>query len=207
MNDVAAVILAAGRSRRMGAFKPLLPFGHATVIESCVTNLFEAGVSDIVVVVGYRGDEIRKHLEEYEVTFASNPDHESEMSVSIARGIDKLHLNSRAVLITPVDYPAVPPQVIKLLVQEWSSSGSKLIQPEHGGRGGHPVLIDLSFRSELMNLDPTEGLRSLFDRHRAEVRRLPVESPFVARDMDTWDDYCALYQAVFDRKPPETEAI
>src|SRR4029079_10485436 len=69
---VAAILLAAGRSRRMGAFKPLLPFGPQTVIESTVANLRAGGVTDIIVVVGHRGEEIREKLKAAGVSFAFN---------------------------------------------------------------------------------------------------------------------------------------
>ena len=54
-----AILLAAGRSERMGAFKPLLPFGETTVIHSCIDNLREAGVEDIVFVLGHRAEELQ----------------------------------------------------------------------------------------------------------------------------------------------------
>src|SRR5207245_6743724 len=72
VKDVAALLLAAGRSRRMGAFKPLLPFGDRTVIERCVANLRAAGVREVIVVLGHRADEVRAHLGDSEVRFAFN---------------------------------------------------------------------------------------------------------------------------------------
>jgi molybdenum cofactor cytidylyltransferase len=71
------------------------------------------------------------------------------------------------------------------------------------GRGGHPVLVDLSFRRELSSLDPNRGLKAFFEVHRNDVRRLDVNSNYIARDMDTWDDYAALHQEVFGVPPPE----
>ncbi|HSD47536.1 MAG TPA: NTP transferase domain-containing protein, partial [Pyrinomonadaceae bacterium] len=62
MSDVAAVLLAAGQSKRMGAFKPLLPFGNQTVIESCINYLHGGGVETIVVVVGHRSPEVLKRI-------------------------------------------------------------------------------------------------------------------------------------------------
>src|ERR1700720_4241876 len=94
LNDVAAILLAAGRSQRMGAFKPLLPFGDRTVIECCVETLRAAEVENVVVVVGHRAEEIRAQLKPLEVSFAMNEDPDSEMSVSIARGLDALNLNA-----------------------------------------------------------------------------------------------------------------
>lgn len=200
VKDVAALLLAAGRSRRMGAFKPLLPFGDVTVIETCINNLRGAEVNDIVVVVGHCANEIQKHLEPYELRFALNPDSESEMGESIRRGVEHISEDAKCLLIALVDHPAVSSATIRTIVAAWQR-GARLVQPEHAGRGGHPVLIDFSYRDELLNLDPGTGLRSFFDAHRTEVLRLPVESPYVARDMDTWEDYLALHAQVLGREP------
>ena len=199
---VAAVVLAAGRSRRMGAFKPLLPFGPRTVAESCVGNLLAAGVSEIVVVAGHRAGELRAALARLPVRVALNEAAGSEMGASVARGVEQVSRESSAVLITPVDYPAVPPEVVAELIEAHRQGGARLVVPEWEGRGGHPVLVSLDFREELLRLDAARGLRGLFDAHRAEVERLPVASPFVARDVDTWEDYRALHREVFGVPPP-----
>jgi CTP:molybdopterin cytidylyltransferase MocA len=202
VSKVAAILLAAGRSRRMGAFKPLLPFGNQTVIEACVNHLLDAGVETLVVVAGHRAGEISEKLSHLSVDFALNDEEESEMGVSIARGVERLPPDAGAMLIALCDQPAIPPAVIRLLVEEWRRTGSPLIVPEFEGRGGHPVLIDGRFREELLRLDPERGLRSLFDAHREAVRRVAVASPFVARDMDTWQDYVRLHAEVFGVVPP-----
>ena len=184
----------------MGAFKPLLPFGDRTVIECCVENLRAAGVKDIVVVVGYRAADIREQLKTLDVEFAVNADQDSEMSVSIARGVEEVRAAAGALIIALVDHPAVPPEIIRILIDEWRR-GARLVQPEHDGRGGHPVLIDLAYRDELLALDSQSGLRALFTAHREEVIRVPVTSPYVARDMDTWEDYRRLHEDAFGVSP------
>lgn len=200
VNAIAAILLAAGRSRRMGAFKPLLPFGGSTVIECCIDNLRAADIKDIIVVAGHRADDIQEQLKDLDLSIVVNPDPDSEMSVSIARGVEEVKAGASALIIALVDHPAVPPSVIEILIDEWRR-GATLIQPEHDGRGGHPVLVDLGYRSELMALDPHRGLRALFDTQRDKVRRVPVESPYVARDMDTWEDYRRLHEDVFGVSP------
>jgi molybdenum cofactor cytidylyltransferase len=200
---VAAILLAAGQSKRMGAFKPLLPFGDWTVIESCIDYLQKGGVKNIVVVLGLRAEEIKARLKGLPIQFALNPDPESEMGASIACGVRELPVDCRATLIALTDHPAVPASVVVDLIDRWRAGPAKLILPDYQGRGGHPVLIDLAFRKELLNLDPSRGLRALFDVHRDQVGRVPVNSPFVARDIDTWDDYRALYREVLGAEPPE----
>ena len=187
----------------MGAFKPLLPFGERTVVEACVGNLLEGGVEEIVVVVGHRADEVRARLEHLPIRFAVNAEAESEMGVSIARGVEQVSPQAEAVFIALVDQPAIPPEVVRFLIAERKRTGARLIVPEYEGRGGHPVLIDLSFRRELMNLDSQRGLRALFEAHREEILRAGVASAYIARDMDRWDDYRELYQEVFGTEPTE----
>ena len=202
MGRPAAILLAAGQSRRMGAFKALLPFGDKTVIECCLDYLQEGGVETIVVVLGHRADEVREKLAGRSVILALNPDPESEMGASIAAGVRALPESSEATLIALVDHPAVPASVVSTLVENWQQ-GSRLIVPAWNGHGGHPVLVDLSFKPELLNLDATGGLRALFDAHQTAVARVPVDSPFIARDMDTWDDYLSLHQEVIGKPAPE----
>lgn len=184
----------------MGAFKPLLPFGDKTVIECCIEYLRKGGVETIVVVVGHRADEIRKTLSG--VIFALNPDPNSEMGASLAAGVRALPASTAATLIALVDHPAVPSYVVSTLIATWHQ-GARLIVPTWKDRGGHPVLVDLTFKPELLNLDAAGGLRSFFESHRNHVKRVPVNSPYIARDMDTWDDYLTLHQEITGKTAPE----
>ena len=204
MKGVAAIVLAAGRSRRMGAFKPLLPFGNSTVIDACVANLRDGGAETIVVVVGQdsAAEKLRNHLADANVTLAINPEPESEMGDSIICGVAQLPHQTRAVLITPADHPAVPPEVVAQLIEEWQT-GAKLLVPTFENRGGHPVLLDISLRNALLSLDPRGGLKKLFQDNSALVRRIAVESKYIARDIDTWDDYRVLHEEKFGVSPPE----
>jgi CTP:molybdopterin cytidylyltransferase MocA len=185
----------------MGAFKPLLPFGGKTVIQSCIDYLIDGGCEEITVVVGHREQEIREHLKNSSVRFAVNPDPDSAMAVSIACGVRELPDSTKATLIALVDHPGVPAPVVAALLAEWQS-GAVLIKPTWQQRGGHPVLVDLRFRKELEGLEESGGLKAFLAAHQSLVTRLAVDSPYVARDMDTWDDYRALYLEIFGGQPP-----
>jgi CTP:molybdopterin cytidylyltransferase MocA len=207
VEDIAAIVLAAGRSKRMGAFKPLLPFGAKTVIEACIEYLRSGGIETVIVVLGQGSgaEELKQQLGDSRVLFAINPDAASEMSVSIACGLREVPESAKAVVITPADHPAVPAEVVQLLIDEWKN-GASLVMPTNKGRGGHPVLVDLALRDELLCLDARRGLKGFFDAHRDQISRVPVDSNYIARDMDTWDDYRALHQEVFGVSPRELPA-
>ena len=184
----------------MGAFKPLLPFGNKTVIECCIDYLRRGGIENIIVVLGHRAGEIRQKISG--VTFALNPDPDSAMGASIAVGVSALPETAQATLIALVDHPAIPPTVVSTLLESWQT-GARIVMPTWNGRGGHPVLIDLAFKPELLNLSESGGLRAFLQAHANEVKRVPVESPFIARDMDTWDDYSALHMEATGKPAPE----
>ena len=202
VNHVAAILLAAGQSRRMGAFKPLLPFGNKTVIECCIDYLQEGGVETIVVVIGHRAEEVRQKLAGRPVIFAVNSDAASEMGASIAAGVRELPETCQATLVALSDHPAVPVAVVSQVIKTWQQ-GARIVIPTWNIRGGHPVLVDLSLKSELLNLSSSGGLRALFEAHKNVVKRVRADSPFIARDMDTWDDYRALHEEVTGKPAPE----
>jgi molybdenum cofactor cytidylyltransferase len=203
-DEVAAIILAAGRSSRMGAFKPLLAFGPKTVVDSSIDAMREAGIEKVILVIGsdQHAKDLQLHLANSNVVFAVNPDPQSEMDASVAIGVRAVPDGVRGVIINPVDHAAVPSEVMSSLILGWKR-GAKLLKPVTAERGGHPVLVDFSFRNELLNLDAQLGLKGLFDAHQAEVKRVFVESNYIARDMDTWDDYRALHEDLFGEPPPE----
>jgi len=164
----------------------------------------EGGADSVVVVLGHRADDIRRKLGDLDVSFAINPDPTSDMTASIAAGVRVLPESTRAIMIAPADYPAIPAPVVATLIAEWSN-GFRLVKPTTAGHGGHPVLIDSTLRDELQNLDPTIGLKSLFARYQTEVKRVEVTSPFIARDIDTWDDYLTLCSEIFGKAAPDPD--
>ena len=202
----------------MGAFKPLLPFGGRTVVEAALENLRGAGAEKIVVVVGHRAAEMSARLKDFserrdalQFELVENDLPESQMSDSIKLGVARAAPSSRAVIIALADQPSVSSDVLKRLLRVWRETGAPIVAPEYAGRGGHPVLVDLSLRDQLLALDPKRGLRRLFDERHEEVERVKFEDDFVVRDMDTWDEYIKLHVDTFGYAPnvekPSTKKI
>jgi molybdenum cofactor cytidylyltransferase len=188
-SGVSALLLAAGESRRMGAFKQLLRIGDKTFVEHCVDALLSSRVDEIVVVTGHRAAEVEKALVGRAVRFAHNDRFSSGMSSSIIRGVGEISPQTGACLIALADQPLIPTRVIDELITTYETDRALVVIPAFQGRGGHPVLVDLSLREELKAIDPTRGLREVITRHSGQTVRVEVETETVLQDFDYPRDY------------------
>ncbi|MCS6804585.1 MAG: nucleotidyltransferase family protein [Acidobacteriota bacterium] len=186
---ITAILLAAGESRRMGQLKQLLPFGSKTVIETCLDALLASKADHVMVVLGHRADEIGQRLESLPVTRVINPDYRQGMSSSVKAGVRRLPPETQAVMIALVDQPLVPSSIMDEIMDAYRSADKKIVVPEFQGRSGHPIVIDLAYRDEILAVNPQAGLRELIYRHWDDVLKLPVQTEAVIDNMNTWDDY------------------
>ena len=187
--DLAAVILAAGRSTRMGAFKPLLSFGPDTVIERIIATVRDAGVETLRVVVGWQADLLIPVLERHGVPWIRNERFEEGMYASIQAGVGSLPAGVSAFFLFPGDMPLVRSATLTRLIAEWDQRPSGILYPCHEGRRGHPPLIASSYIPEILRETPLGGLRTLFARHAEDARDVEVSDPAVLMDLDTPEEY------------------
>ncbi|MCX6566636.1 MAG: nucleotidyltransferase family protein [Candidatus Aminicenantes bacterium] len=173
----------------MGSPKMLLPFGRKKLIEKVVAGVMKFRVDVILVVLGARRGEIERLLRTYPVKPVFNPNFERGMLSSIQKGLDELPGEVRAVLVVLGDQPWTPASVVERLVAGFERSGKGIVLPVHRGRRGHPALIDLKYKREIMDLDPAVGLRQLLLRHHDDVLEVPVRTPSVLRDIDRPEDF------------------
>lgn len=188
--DRAGLLLAAGRSRRMGGrSKLLLALDGRPVIRRAAESLAESGVGRLVVVLGHRAKDVRRALEGLPVEFVENRDFTQGMGHSIAIGVAALGAECRSVVIALGDMPRVNPCTVRKLI-EAHRSGKAIAVPVLGGRRGHPVLFDLlRFRKDLASLSGDAGARGILDSHPEEVGEVPVDDPGIHFDIDTPEDY------------------
>lgn len=185
---ICAVVLAAGRSERMGTQKLLLPLGGKPVIVRIVDELFSSPVERILVVTGRDGPRLREVLGDRPVQFVENPDPGSDMLGSIRYGLRALPAGFEAVLMALGDQPGVTATLVSNLIRCFRE-GNPIVVPACEGHRGHPVLLSTRFYEEILTGHDREGLRGLLEAHTAEVFRLPVTSRAVLEDMDTPADY------------------
>jgi len=184
-----AVVLAAGRSRRMGTQKLLLPFGGITIVESVVGAALEASLQGVVVVLGADEARVREKLDPYPVTFAVNEDWERGMFSSVRAGFEALPEKATAAVVMLGDQPFVKPETIDELVARHRETRRGIVLPAHDGQRGHPVLIDTKFKGEILALGPEAILRDIVRGHADEVLEVEIDDPDVLRDIDTPEDY------------------
>ena len=186
---ISAILLAAGESRRMGEFKQLLTFYGKTFVECCADHLLAAPVDELIVVTGHREADVRRALGPRRVRFAHNPDYRDGMSSSVKCGVAALSPAADAVLVALVDQPQIAPATIKRVIAEYEQHRPLIVIPTYQGRNGHPVLIDLRLRDELLAFDASQGLRQVIHAHAADVVHIEVTTDTVLTDFDYPEDY------------------
>lgn len=186
---IAAILLAAGESRRMGEFKQLLRLGEKSFVEHCVDNLLASRVDEVIVVTGHRESEVRRSIGDRHVRFAHNADYQSGMTSSIKCGVQAVSEGFRACVLALVDQPQIGADLINRVVETYEEAPTIIVIPTYGRKNGHPILLDLSLREEILSMDPEQGLRLVVRAHPDQVARVEVSSRAVLEDCDLPEDY------------------
>lgn len=186
--SVSAVLLAAGESRRMGRPKQLLPIGDRTAIEMAIENLLASPVSEVIVVLGYKANEIAERISYLPVKIVINTDYTRGMSSSVKAGLKAVSDMAEGVLFAHGDQPFVTPMVIDKLVSAFSQ-GAFIVLPIYQGKTGHPVILDIKYRQDILEMDEGLGLRQVIRKYSDDIQRVEVDSPAVLMDMDEMKEY------------------
>jgi len=187
---IAAIILSAGYSSRMGdEFKPLLPFGDATVLERDVALFRDAGILDVRVVIGHRAAELMPLLERLQARPVMNERYADGMFSSVTAGVASLGDEVEAFFLLPVDIPLVRRQTISLLADAFWRGSGKILYPVFSDRRGHPPLISACYREEIIAWTGEGGLKSFLSLHDAEAVNIATNDESILLDMDTIAEY------------------
>jgi molybdenum cofactor cytidylyltransferase len=191
-----AVVLAAGESRRMGTQKLLLPFGNTTVVAAVVRSARASRAGRTLVVLGADRAAVRLELEPSGVEFTVNEDYQLGMLSSVQAGFRALPADAAAAVVMLGDQPFLPSRVIDAVIGAFEEHGRGIVIPAFQGRRGHPVLIDLKYRGEVLSLDPADGLRRLMRAHPGDILEVDAGDANILRDLDTPEDYAGLPKGV-----------
>ncbi len=201
----SAIIIAAGYSSRMKDFKPLLKFGEYTAIEFLVNTYLQCEIKDIIVVVGYKADEIIKNLSHLKVKWIINQNYDKGMYSSIKSGVREINENSTGFFLNPVDIPIVKINTIESLKIEYLKKEKDIIYPLFNGKKGHPPLISTKYDKYILKDESAQGLRNLLDFYKENARGVSVIDWGIVNDMDTKQDYNKLKEYYDLRYVPNEE--
>jgi molybdenum cofactor cytidylyltransferase len=185
---ISAILLAAGKSERMGKFKQLLPIDGKTFVEACVDNLLASRAGEVIVVTGYNRAAVRATLLHKPVRIVDNPDYETGMASSVIRGVQCVASQSSGVLIALADQPLIGPHVLNQVMSEYEDKSPLILIPTYKGKKGHPIILNPSINHEIFAMDPQIGLRQVIEAHARSIMFVEVTSDSVLIDFDYPED-------------------
>jgi molybdenum cofactor cytidylyltransferase len=192
-HNVAAIVLAAGRSQRMGAQnKMLAEVGGRPMVTWAVEAALESACDPVIVITGHEPEALRDALAAYDVEFVHNPNFADGISTSMQAGLAALPADAEGMVVCLGDMPDVTPTMIDRLVEAFNPDGGAAICiPTVNGQRGNPTLFGRRFFAEMGEASGDKGARFLLDKHPDAVAEVPMDDDAVLTDLDTLDALAA----------------
>ncbi|MCX5976699.1 MAG: nucleotidyltransferase family protein [Coprothermobacterota bacterium] len=193
MKKVAALILAAGKSLRMGQPKMLMPWKGRSLLSHVVENVLKGEFSNVVVVTGDASEQTQsavKAIADPRLRCAFNKEYALGMLSSVQCGILALSDPLEGVMIALGDQPAIPAQTYQQLLAHFVSSDALILIPSFRQKRGHPIFLRSALFFELLALDPArDSLHNITSGHASMIQTISLEEPAIVQDLDTPGDY------------------
>jgi molybdenum cofactor cytidylyltransferase len=188
--NCAIIILAAGRSARLGSPKQLLSYQGKNLLQHTIDVALDSEIGPVIVVLGSGIEEISNQLDTNSLTITENPNWESGMASSVVCGINtiiNLNPDTEAVILMVCDQPFVNAKLLKDLIKKHKESGSSIVASSYENIKGTPALFHKKHFNELFALTGDSGARSLIKRYAELIEVIPFDQGSI--DIDTIDDY------------------
>jgi molybdenum cofactor cytidylyltransferase len=203
---IAALVLAAGTSSRMGGRNKLLcEVGGTTMVERAVRAAIDSRCAEVVVVTGWQGDLVETAVGALAapkpVKLVRNAHYETGLAGSLRCAVTQLPVTIDAAVVQLADMPWIASKHIDRLIDAFDSDQPAIVVPVRDGRRGHPVLWPRRHFSALCNLSGDVGARELLVRHASEVRAVPFETDVIFEDVDTPDELAGALGRPTDPRP------
>jgi len=186
---ISAIILAAGESRRMGEPKQLMPLGKTTILERTVDNFLNSEVHDVIVVVGYRAEEVISLIADRSVAIAVNSAYREGMSTSIVAGLSLISDKIQGVMLALADQPFIDSHTINHLIEAFGAHNKNIAIPVYQGKRGHPVIFAIKYKEELLRLKGDIGGKEIIGQHPDDILEVTVNCEGICVDINTVDNY------------------
>jgi molybdenum cofactor cytidylyltransferase len=185
----AGLLLAAGKSTRMGCLKALLPWEGTTLLQFQLTQLERSMIDPIIIVLGYESNKLLPYVKESSAHIVWNPDYEKGKTESIKKGVLAVDDDADCFIITSVDQP-VNHILLDALIHQFRQTKANIIIPVYNERRGHPILLSSKLRHEIKQLnEETHGLKAILQKRKHEIRELIVEDCSVLFNFNNEKDY------------------
>lgn len=190
MTRVAALLLAAGHSRRMGSNKLVLELDGKALIAHVADAALAAGFAEVIVVTGHQADAVHRALADRPVTWVHNAHHEQGMASTVKAGVEALAPTVDALLVCLGDMPRVSARQMQEIAQAYApSSEYSICAPVFNGNRGNPVLFGRRHFAEMLAVEGDQGARSLLVKHADRIRLVPMDDDAILADIDTPDAF------------------
>lgn len=206
-SQIAVLIIAAGYSSRMHDFKPLLPFGQTSALKRLIHTYKAHGIEHIYVVVGHRQDEMREVLKDEDVFIVYNENYDKGMFSSIQKGVRAIDKTLSAFYMQPVDIPLIKVQSLERLYEAYERERKGVIYPTFLRRKGHPPLIDMKYKEQILASNGEGGLKKVLESFSDDALHVNVTDQSVLMDMDTLEDYQNLLRYEALSAPSKEECL
>ncbi len=191
MNNIAAILLAAGSSRRMGDNKLLLQAEGQPMVRRAAVLCQAGGLSPIIAVLGHQAAQVEQALADLPVRCVLNEDFATGMASSLTTGLAALPADAPAVLVCLGDMPRITlDDVFALCAAFAPEEGRAICIPVHDGRRGNPVLLGRQIFADLACISGDQGAKTIIQKHAALVVEVPA-GPGVLMDIDTPEAYAS----------------
>jgi len=187
---LSLIVLAAGKSTRMhGRNKLIAKVKGTPMIRRVVVAALESKVDEVIVVVGWEADKVRKALAELPCRIVLNKDYAKGQSTSVKAGLRDVGETTQAILVLPGDVAMIDSRSINIVIDDYSLRKRLIAIATYKGKLGHPVLLDRQLFNEIGAInEQTHGLKSVIEKYRRKIRLIETDSPNVLHDVDTPED-------------------
>ncbi|HUS72174.1 MAG TPA: nucleotidyltransferase family protein [Sedimentisphaerales bacterium] len=186
---INAIVLAAGRSERMGKLKPLLKFNDTTFLGQIISVLKISDVDRITVVLGAEAETIKNSVDFSGTNIVINKDYQRGQLSSLIAAIEQAPQETDAILLCLVDNPFITREVVNKVVSKFKETNNPIIVPVFNKERGHPTLFSRSLFNELLNAPEEKGARHVLYSNEGKILELEVSERGILIGIDTPENY------------------
>lgn len=186
---VSVILLAAGESQRMGKPKLLLSLGDNTVLGTTLKNILSSNLDEVIVVLGANAKETKRVIKSKEIKAYINPDYKQGMSTSLICGLKHVNHRAKRVMVALSDQPLIGVKTYNELIQQSLNSKRGIVVPTYKSRRGNPIIFDICYKEELLQLKGDVGGRELLIQYPDDILEVAVDCEGICINLNTMDDY------------------